>query len=166
MCGCKWKISVDDAAMPCSSSTSGLREVAGPGFLRRGCKRGQRKTQPAGGDKVPNNRAVKKNKMSCVLTVFVTKSVTGSLQRGTQSSVATEQLTQEVGAVPSRFPECLATLLPRLLLWATSRSLARAFTKATFSCPDVNPNLTPQELHISPSSLSHVALSPQAGPAS
>ena len=94
MCGCKWKISVDDAAMPCSSSTSGLREVAGPGFLRRGCKRGQRKTQPAGGDKVPNNRAVKKNKMSCVLTVFVTKSVTGSLQRGTQSSVATEQLTK------------------------------------------------------------------------
>ena len=41
-------------------------------------------------------------------------------------------------------------------LGTTSRSLARSFTKAAFSCPDVYPKLTPERCVISPSSLSHV----------
>jgi hypothetical protein len=69
--------SVEDKCGRCSS-TSGLWEVAGRRISwRGGCKRGQRKTQTAGGDEVKQHSREKPNRP--LFTVYVTKSVTRSL---------------------------------------------------------------------------------------
>ena len=53
MCGCKWKISVEDAARPPGCGKLRVVDSLGAGLQKRA-----EKNATAGGDEVPNNTAV------------------------------------------------------------------------------------------------------------